>query len=328
MKRVLIGIVFLATILIVGTFGYMIISGSSFLDSLFMTVITISSVGYGEVVPLGPEGKWFTIGLILTGVSFGIYVLGQITEAMVEGGLQAILGRNKMEKHVGRVKDHYIICGFGRIGKVICKILVENKRNLVVIENNPEELRILEGMGYFFLDGNATNDEVLIKAGIERAKGLISVVSSDADSVYITLSARGLNPNLFIMARCAGGDAAETKLLRAGANKVVSPYYLGARRMAQLIVRPTVADFIDLTVHAGQLGLRMEEVVVSPESSLVNVQISDSNVRKKYDLIIVAIKRKDGEMLFNPTPQTVIQAGDIMIVLGENTHIKALEKIL
>jgi len=233
-----------------------------------------------------------------------------------------------MEKHVGRLKDHYIICGFGRIGKVICKILVENKRTLVVIENNPEELKILERMGYFFLDGDAANDEVLIKAGIERAKGLISVVSSDADSVYITLSARGLNPNLYIMARCAGGDAAETNLLRAGANRVVSPYYIGARRMAQLIVRPTVADFIDLTVHAGQLGLRMEEVAVSPESSLVNVPVGDSNIRKKYDLIIVAIKREDGEMLFNPTPQTVIQGGDIMIVLGENTHIKALEKIL
>ncbi len=319
---------FLAVIVIIGTLGYMIIAGCDFLDALFMTVITLSTVGYGEVVPLGPEGKWFTIGLILTGVSFGLYVLGQLTEAMVEGGLQAIFGRKKMEKHVGRLKDHYIICGFGRIGKVICKILVENKRTLVVIENNPEEIKFLEGMGYFFLDGDAANDEVLIKAGIERAKGLISVVSSDADSVYITLSARGLNPNLFIMSRCAGGDGAETKLLRAGANRVVSPYYIGARRMAQLIIRPTVADFIDLTVHAGQLGLRMEEVVVSPESSLVNVPIGDSNIRKKYDLIIVAIKRENGEMLFNPTPQTVIQAGDIMIVLGENTHIKALEKIL
>ena len=315
-------------ILCFGTLGYMLIEGSSFLDSLYMTVITITTVGFSEVVQLSPAGKFFTMILILVGVGFVLYVFGKITETVVEGGLQAILGRINLKKKVAKVKNHFIVCGFGRIGKVICKILHENNRPFVVIENNPDEIPLINDLGYLVLEGEASDDEVLIEAGVKKARGLICVASSDASNVYITLTARGLNPDLFILARSSGEEGAEKKLLRSGADKVISPYFIGACRMAQFVVRPTVTDFIDLTVGAGQLGLRMEELTVSERAKYANIALQDSGIRQKYDLIVVAIKRKDGEMLFNPTPQTITLPGDTLIVLGEHDHIKEFEKEL
>lgn len=328
MKRTSVGIIILLGILAFGTSGYMIIEDGTFLDSLYMTVITITTVGYGEVVHLSTPGKYFTIFLIIIGVSFVLFIFSNITEAMVEGGLQTILGRKKMKKKVADLTNHYIVCGFGRIGKVICKVLHENKRSFVIIENNPEELKNIESLEYLALEGGADDDEILIKAGIEKAKGLIAVVSSDAENVYISLSAKGLNPNLHILARSSGEDGAETKLLRAGADKVISPYYIGAVRMAHLLVRPTVIDFIDLTVHAGELGLRLEEMLVSEKAGFVNKTLHESGIRKDYDLIVVAIKRHMGEMLFNPKSNTSIEAGDILVVLGEHERIKSFEKLL
>ncbi len=329
MKKTVTGLTILAALLFVGTTGYMVLEGSSMLDALYMTVITITTVGYGEVFPLGPSGRLFTIALIVVGVSFVLYLFGNITEAMVEGSLQRILGRKKMEKKVARLKDHYIVCGFGRIGKVICSVLKENNRAFAVIEHDQEQIRQIEELGYLSLQGEASNDEMLLAAGIKRAKGLIAVVSSDADNVYITLSAKGLNPNLFILARSSGEEGSEVKLLRAGANKVISPYYIGACRMAHLLVRPTVIDFIDLTVHAGELGLRLEEMRVTDKADFIkNKSLKETNIRKEYDLIVVAIKRDQGEMLFNPSPDTTILPGDILVVLGEHDHINSFEKLL
>lgn len=328
MQKIFFAVFMLVIILCVGTSGYMLIENGSFLDSLYMSVITITTVGYGEIIPLSPPGRAFTICLILVGVGFVLYLVGEVTESMVEGGLRKIMGRNNMEKRVAALKDHYIVCGFGRIGKVICKNFKENKLPFVVVESDPEEVQKIDELGYLALPGNASSDEMLLKAGIKLAKGLIAVVSSDAENVYIILSAKGLNPNLFIMARSSGAEGSETKLLRAGADKVISPYFIGACRMAQLVVRPTVVDFLDLTVHGGELGLRLEELRVSKHSSLAGKRLMDSGLRKEYDLIVVAIKREGGEMQFNPKPQTSILPGDILVVLGEHVHIAALEKQL
>lgn len=235
-----------------------------------------------------------------------------------------------MEKKVSGLKKHYIVCGFGRIGRGICKILKENNRDFVIIEKDPVELQKINDLGYLALEGEASVDDVLLKARINEARGLIAVVTSDADNVYISLTARGLNPNLYIMARSSGEEGAETKLLRAGANKVISPYYIGACRMAQQLVRPTVIDFIDLAVNTSthELGLRLEELAVSAKAKIVNMPLQSSGIRKKYDLIVVAIKRENGEMLFNPNPQSMLLPGDIMVVLGEQEHIKGLEQEL
>ena len=328
MQKIFFAVFMLLIILCIGTSGYMLIENGSFIDSLYMSVITITTVGYGEIIPLSPAGRVFTICLILVGVGFVLYLVGEVTESMVEGGLRKIMGRNNMEKRVAALKDHYIVCGFGRIGKVICKNFKENKLPFVVLESDPEEVQKIDELGYLALPGNASSDETLLKAGIKEAKGLIAVVSSDAENVYIILSAKGLNPGLFIMARSSGAEGSETKLLRAGADKVISPYFIGAHRMAQLVVRPTVVDFLDLAVHGGELGLRLEELRVSKHSALVGKRLMDSGLRKEYDLIVVAIKREEGEMHFNPKPQTLILPEDILIVLGEHEHIAALEKQL
>jgi voltage-gated potassium channel len=328
MNRIFAGAAILLFILAFGTSGYMLIENSNFTDSLFMTVISITTVGFREVFPLSTASKYFTVFLVFGGVGFFLYIVSMITEAMVEGGLQTFLGRRNMEKKLAGIKNHYIVCGFGRIGKVICKILHENNRDFVIIENNPTEIETIEELGYLVLNGDATSDTVLQKAHISEAKSLVAVTSSDADNVYIILSAKGLNPDIFILARSSGKPGAETKLLRAGANKVISPYDIGARRMAQSIVRPTVIDFIDLAVHHGELGLRLEELLVSKKAALVNKTLMDSGIRQEYDLIVVAIKRDKGEMLFNPTPNTEILAGDILVVLGEHSNIYGLEKKL
>jgi len=328
MKKILAGIFILIVILIYGTSGYMFIEDMSLTDAVYMTVISITTVGFSEVRPLSPAGKYFTVVLIFGGVGFFLYMVSLITEAMLAGGLHTFLGRKNMEKKLNVMKDHYIVCGFGRIGKVISKILHENNRPFMIIENNPEEIAAIKELGYLVLEGDSTNDDMLNKAHIMDAKSLIAVTSSDADNVYIILSARGLKSEIYILARSSGKKGAETKLLRAGANKVFSPYEIGARRMAQSLLRPTVIDFIDLTVHEGELGLRLEELQVSDKATFANKTLMDSGIRSEHDLIVVAIKRLKGEMLFNPNPNTEILPGDILVVLGEHLNIQALEKKL
>lgn len=324
MKNALTIALLFAFLLLYGTTGYMLLADTTFVDGLYMTVITITTVGYGEIVPLSPMGKIFTMILILLGVGFVLYVFGKITEIVVEGGLRNILGRMKMQKKMSRMSDHFIVCGFGRIGNVICKILNENNRPFLVIESDPEVVQPIRDMGYLVLEGKAANDDILGEAGIQRAKGLIATASSDADNVYIALSARGLKPDLYIMARSSGQEGAETKLLRAGADKVISPYFIGATRMAQLLLRPTVMDFLDLTIGAGGLGLRLEELSLRKRSHCAGQSLLDSQIRKRFDLIVVAIKRAGGNMLFNPNPQTILEAGDTLVVLGDLANIKAL----
>jgi voltage-gated potassium channel len=322
-KIIIIAVIFL-TLLFGGAFGYMILENTGFWMGMYLTVITVFTVGYGDIVPIHPSGRVFTVFLVISSVSFVMYTFSKITETMIEGELRGLYKRRKMNKQISRLRDHYIVCGFGRIGKEICKILQEHHRPFLVIEKDEEESKSLDELQYMRLEGDAADDDVLQSAGIDRAKGLVSVVASDADNLYITLTARGLNPSLYIMARSSGGPGVQTKLKRAGASKVISPYSIGARRMAHLIVRPTVSDFIDLTMRAGELDLTMEELKVSAASHLNGKNLIESEIRKKYDVIVVAIKRQDGAMLFNPRSETVIMAGDILIVLGANDHILGL----
>ena len=326
MRKIFIIVVIFILLVLCGTFGYMYFENMGFWMGMYLTIITVFTVGYGDFVPIHPSGRVFTVFLVITSVSFVFYTFTKVTETMIEGELRGLYKRRKMHKEISRLRDHYIVCGFGRIGKEICKILQEHHRAFLVIEKDNEELKILEELQYMRLQGDAAADEVLLSAGIDRAKGLVSVVASDADNLYITLTARGLNPGLYIMARSSGGPGVQTKLKRAGATKVISPYSIGARRMAHLIVRPTVTDFIDLTMRAGELDLMMEELLVSPTSHLNGKNLIESEIRKKYDVIVVAIKRQDGTMLFNPKPDSVIMAGDILIVLGATDHIIGLGK--
>jgi voltage-gated potassium channel len=236
------------------------------------------------------------------------------------------LGKRKLIKHIKRLKNHYIICGFGRIGEIIARQLKGRGLSLVVIDKNPEQISRLEESGYYFITGDATRDEVLLEAGIERAKGLVAVVASDADNVYIVLTARSLNPNLFIVAR-GEEPGAEQKLVRAGANKVESPYHMGGQKMAHTILHPTVVTFMELAMKEG-VDWSMEEIAVGQTSPLLGVPLKDSGIRQKLDLILVAIKRASGEMLFNPSHDTPILAGDTLIALGLRKNLDALEAMV
>lgn len=317
---------FLVGLLSVGTAGYMVIEGWSVIDSLYMTVITVSTVGFREVFKLSPVGQLFTLALITFGVSFIAYSAGSIVQFMVEGQLRSILGRRKLEKQIAKLKNHYIICGYGRIGTHICHELQAKPVPFVVVEKESSRVDRLNRQGTLFVEGDATLDETLIKAGIRNAKGLVTAVTSDTENVYITLTARGLNPDMFILAR-ASEEASETKLKRAGATKVISPYVMGASRMAQAILRPSVVDFIEIATAGKNYELQIEESRVAADSRLVGKNLITSGIRKDLGIIIVGIKKEDGQMHFNPVPETTIEAGDVLITLGEPAAIENLELI-
>ena len=316
----------LLVLLVAGSLGFVWLEGWNFFDALYMTVTTLTTVGYGEIHPLDRIGRIYNMVLILTGMGVMLYIVGSLARVVIEGELQAVLGRRKLIKHIKKLKNHYILCGYGRIGEIIARHLKDRGLSLVVVEHKQPMAPRLEALGYYFIVGDATREEILLEAGIERAKGLISVVSTDADNVYVVLTARSLNPNLFIVAR--GEDiGSEKKLLRAGANKVESPYRMGGQKMAQTIMRPTVVTFMELAMKEG-VDWTMEEIVVGPASPLQGVPLADSGIRHNLDLILVAIKRADGEMLFNPSHETPILSGDTLIALGLRKNLDALEKMV
>lgn len=319
-------IIALVSIIAIGTLGYSLVEGWSLFDALYMTVITLATVGFKEVQPLSDQGKLFTIILIISGTGMIAYTLSSLLQFTLEGQLRKILGRKKLESRISKLSDHYIICGFGRIGHLICREFQSRPLPFVVVEKDPQLVERVEREGFMFVEGDATDDETLQAAGIDRALGLITAVTSDTDNVYITLTARGLNPKLFILAR-AGEEGSEKKLMRAGASKVISPYTIGASRMAQAILRPSVVDFIEIATASENLELQIEEIPVADSSSLAGKTLIDSGVRQSMGIIIVGIKQVDGQMIFNPPPTRVIEPNSILIILGERPAIIQLEKI-
>ena len=321
------GLIILAFIVTFGSVGYMTIEGWGAFQSLYMTVITITTVGYREMGNLSVAGMAFTIVLIFLGMGIILYIVGLVTQVMVELQLSTIIGRKKLDQQIKKIKDHYIVCGFGRIGKVICKELKSKKIPLLVIDNTPEAKELLDAESVPYIIDDATSEDVLVEAGIDRARGLISVVASDADNLFITLTARGLNHSALIIAR-ADEEKSEKKLKRAGADKVFLPYIIGGHKMAQSITKPAVTDFLEFTVHNKDMGLEMEELNVSKSSRLDGLKLMESGIRQEMDIIIIAVRKKTGEMTFNPSSETRIEAGDTLIALGKNNDLIRLGSIL
>ncbi len=327
-ERVRIAALSLAAILGLGTVGYHLLEGWSFLDSLYMTVITLTTVGYSEVHPfVRSETRIFTICLILSGMGVVLYALGTFTQSLVEGQVRDLLGRRKVKHRIESLRDHAIVCGFGRIGESICRELALTGVSFVVVEKDPLHLRKIEQEGFLGVVGDATSEEVLQEAGIQRARSLFPAASTDADNVYITLTAKGINPGLFIIARAAESGA-DKKLMWAGADRVVSPYQMSGKRMANLLLRPTVVEFIETSLFDPTMDLVMEELHLPAEGSAVGKSVQSSGLRKDYGVIVVAIKRKDGRLVMNPSPDDLFQGGDILIALGKREEFRRISNLL
>ena len=316
-----------AALVLIGTSGYMIIEGWPVSDAIYMTIITLATVGYGEVHQVSGVGRIFTIFLIVSGVGYFMYVVGLLVQFLVEDRIRVILGRRKLDKQIARLKDHYIICGYGRIGRVLAHYLTERYLNVVIIEKNESRQTAMDDDGVLYLLGEATDENLLLRAGIKDAKGLITAVATDADNVFLTLIAKHLNPGLFIVARAIQNTAKRT-LVAAGANKVISPYDLGARRMAHAILRPTVIKFLELAFADDNTDIQVEEIRVRSTSRLLKVPLKDSGIRQKLDLIILTIKKADGTMIFNPKADTRMETDDTLVVVGQPKSIIQLDQMM
>lgn len=326
-KHFLISVILIILILLIGMSGYMLIEGWDAIDSLYMTVITLATVGFGEVHAVSEWGRIYTMILIFLGVSYFLYVVGAMMQFMVEGRIRHILGRQRLDRKINRLRNHYIVCGYGRIGQVICRKLLSESVALVVIENNPGRIEAIGEDRLLYIIGDATDEAILMQAGIERAAGLIAVLATDADNVFLVLTARQLNRGILILAR-ASQERAKAKLQSAGADYVESPYELGAVNMAQRIVRPTVTNFLDLAFSRGSKEIQMEEIPVSGKSPLKDIMLQDSGIRQDFNLILIAVKKPDGQMIFNPSHQTRIEANDTVIAVGETENLAKLESKL
>ncbi len=321
------GLLILAMIVGAGTLGYMRIEGWSFLDALYMTVITITTVGFGEVRQVTVPGRVFTIFIILSGMGVMAYILGMAAQVMVDFQMRSLIGRTKLGWKMRSIKDHYIVCGFGRIGRVIARELKAQGVPLLIIEKDPDARSVLENEDIPYINDDATSEDVMLEAGIERARGVVTVVASDANNLFITMTARGLNPKVFILAR-ADEEHTEKKLLRAGANKVVMPYIIGGRKMARMITKPAVTDFLEFALYNTEMTLEMGESKVGERSRLKGLRLMESGIRQDMDIIIMAVRKRDGQMTFNPSSQTVIEEGDTLISLGKRRDIEMLSKVL
>ena len=318
----------LVVIIAIGTIGYSVLEGWKLLESLYMTVITLTTVGFSEVHPIERSAtRVFTIALIIAGMGVVFYALSTLTQVVVEGQIRELLGRRRLKNRIDALVDHTIVCGFGRIGQSICMELVKSKVRFVVIDSDPMNMPKIEKEHYLGIIGDATSEDVLEAAGIQRARSLIPAASTDADNVYITLTARSINPKLLIVARAAELGA-DKKLTWAGADRVVSPYQMSGRRMANLLLRPNVVEFIEGSLYDASVDLAIEELHLPRQSTLAGKSVKSSGLRKDYGLSIVAIKRLEGGLVVNPSPDDLLENGDVLIVLGKRSELEKIARAI
>lgn len=308
----------LVVVLAVGTLGYLLL-GFTLLDALYQTVTTVSTVGFREVEPFSAAGKAFTMVLILVGAGAVLYAFSVLVETILEGRLNELLGRRRMQQTIASMQGHVIICGWGRVGRAIGAELAEAGRALVVIDPDPDAL---DGAVHAVV-GDATEDDTLRRAGIDRASALVAAADSDAANSFVTLSARALNPGLFIVARTRSSES-DDKLSRAGADRVVNPQSIGGARMAAFVLRPHVAAFLDVVMHERTLEFRLEEVPISASSSLVGRSLREASIRDHTGALVLALRDERGNFLTNPDPDTALEADQVVIAIGTQDELDAL----
>lgn len=325
-RKVKVAFSFLFLITLAGTVGYHFLEGWSLANSFYATIVTLGTVGFGDFYPVTPAGKLFAVFIIVFGVGAMAYTVAMIMENFMEGRLKKILGRGKLEKRIKKMRNHYIICGSGKIGNLICEELTHEKIEFVVVDNNPEVIQNVEDRGFAYINGNAAEDKTLLAAGVKGAKGVVCALPMDADNLYVVLAARELNPDIYILSRFED-NASERRLMNAGADRAISPYRVGGMRMSQAILRPAMLDFIELTTTRQSLALRMEELDVCKGSPVVGKNLEESGLRKEHGLIVVAVAKESGKMVFNPVTSYVIELGDKLIALGEEENLSEFSKI-
>lgn len=326
-KKMILALLSLIGVLGIGTAGFYLIEGYSLLDSFAVAIglLTTTSIGYGTVIPMSTAGKAFTLLLIIIGVSLVGYAFGTVVSLILEGQLKSLMGRSKMEKKIAGLKDHIILCGAGRVGHHVISRLTTEKVPFVVIDKNEEIIEKLQQEGTLVINDDATKDEVLYKAGIDKARGLIAALPGDADNVFVTLTSKQLNPNATVVARA---DLAESKpkLLRAGADKVISPSVIGGRRMAISILKPVSVEFVETLIHKNDIEFELEEIITSDKSPLAGKTLKESKIKQYTGSMVVAIKRNE-EIITNPDADDIIEKGDMLIAIGTRPQLAKLEKL-
>ena len=320
-RRVLPPLLMVAATIVFGVSAYHWVEGWPFLDSLYMVVITLSTVGFSEVRPLSPSGEIITIGIIILGIASVSLVVGQATRFIVEGEIREVFGKRRMQRDIEKLSNHVIVCGYGRVGRVTCLELARAGEPFVVIDNSEGVQSRLAEDGSLAISGDATEESTLEAAGISRAKSLILALPSEADSVYVTLLAKQRFPDLFVLARGIS-DNCEKRLGAAGADRVVSPNIIGGMRMAHSVLQPSVQEFIDILTARRDLELEIAIIKTPEDSPLAGVAIKDSHLRERFGVMVLAFQSSSGEVSFNPSPDDVIVAGDSMILIGRREQLE------
>ncbi len=325
LRRMLLALLILSILLIVGTAGYRWLEGMSLLDAFYMTVITISTVGFGEVDPLSSMGRAFTIVLILSGGGLAAFTLGAVVDFFFSGYWQDHVRLQRKRRMLAELKDHVIVCGFGRVGRHVAEELAAEGLPFVVLDIDPDRVAHAERKGYLAMVGNAANERILLEVGIQRARAVVAAVASDAENVFIVLTARELNSNLFIVAR-ANYEDSEPKLRRAGADRTILPYRISGKRMVTMLMRPNVADFLDEVSHAGGLELLLEQVEIASTSPLVGKTVHEVELGRRLGVTVLACRSTNG-VFCPPGPETVLQPNSLIIALGTRDRLRTLKEL-
>ena len=324
--RLLMVLVLYAGILLGGTFGYHWIENWNLLDSFYMTVITITTVGFGEVQPLSPDGKAFTIGMALLGVGGFTYTFSTITDYLVKGEIRGYLRERRLRMEINSMQNHYVVCGFGRVGVRVAEELRSEGNQVLVVEQDEKACARAREKQYIVLEGNVNDEIILNKMGLQNAKGLIATLSTDEANLMLVVSARAINSELMIVAR-SNFEFNEKKLLIAGATRVISPYSIGGRRIAHLVTRPRVVEFLDIVMHSDEIELRMEDICVREKSELDGCEIGTGRIREKTGANIIGLRLKEGQYKVSPAPDTVLRADDVIVALGTKDQLHLLQDL-
>ena len=323
----------IVSVFVFGTFGYYILFSGAYrlIDCAFMTVISLTTVGYGEILQVtgNPSAQIFTMVLILSGMGVILYGISTFTALIIEGHLSDIFRTNRMKKKIEKLSDHYILCGSGETGRPLLSELIKNHETVVLIET--DKIRIERALSLFpgllYIEGDAADDENLINAGIERAAGILISLPSDKDNLYITMTARMLNPKIRIISRVTDKKI-EPKLKKAGANGIVSPNFIGALRMASEMIRPTAVNFLDQMLRSGEGNLRIHELKISEHSAMMGKSLMESNLKNRFNLLVLGVRQPAGTMAFNPGPSFVLEKGSTLIIMGDVENIRKARQTL